>query len=410
MERGLLNKLLLARRAFDLSCENLRSSNDVSLAVGINLLQDAVEAFLLAVAEKVNAGVGASTKFEQYFDSINSKIQPKELPFRSRLIAMNKLRVNSKHYGLIPPKSEADGLVVTVREFFEEVSLSVFGSPLATINLSDLLEEGEKKAFIKEAESSLNRGDFQACLIACRKAVYLEVEVYYDAFPFWKAKTVDIPFLELGVNKVPRYARDPGYLDSHVTNATDFIIYDHQALDFDLIRDGIGSTLFWNIWRLTPEVYRFPESKEWVVKYELDKLRDEGIKDRAEYVLDATINLLITSQQTRMAARVSKGGLFEVTLAHEHVPIYKKATCASEIVTTTPAGITKLPTEFRILSQEGGKEMWHVWLIHGGKFWPGYVSAEEVISSDVGSDLLVQQLRSGLSSKNSAADEERLPE
>ena len=83
MNRSIIHKLLLTRRLYDLARENLNSSNDLSLGIGVNLLQDAVEAFLLAVSEFVNAGITNTTKFDQYFDLINSKITPKELPLIS---------------------------------------------------------------------------------------------------------------------------------------------------------------------------------------------------------------------------------------------------------------------------------------------------------------------------------------
>jgi hypothetical protein len=52
MTKSILHKLLLARRLYDLARENLSSANDLSLAIGVNLLQDSVEAFLLAVRKE----------------------------------------------------------------------------------------------------------------------------------------------------------------------------------------------------------------------------------------------------------------------------------------------------------------------------------------------------------------------
>ncbi len=40
MNRSILHKLLLARRLYELSQENLSSANDLSLGLGVNLLQD----------------------------------------------------------------------------------------------------------------------------------------------------------------------------------------------------------------------------------------------------------------------------------------------------------------------------------------------------------------------------------
>src|SRR5262249_46665998 len=102
MDKSLLNKLLLARRLHGLASESLRSTNELSLSIGTNLLQDSVESFLLAIAQHVNAAVSLRMDFDKYFEVIDEKIKPKSLPFRSRLIALNRLRINSKHYGMSP--------------------------------------------------------------------------------------------------------------------------------------------------------------------------------------------------------------------------------------------------------------------------------------------------------------------
>ena len=150
MNRSTLHKLLLARRLLELARGNLTATNDISLGVGINQLQDSVELFLLAVSEHLNAGVKERTAFDQYFELINQKIAPKELPFRVRLLALNKLRVNSKHHGLAPAKSEVEGLPTTVREFFDETTTQVFNRRFATISLLDLVKNTEAKELLNK--------------------------------------------------------------------------------------------------------------------------------------------------------------------------------------------------------------------------------------------------------------------
>ena len=91
MNQSTLNKLLLSRSLYHLAKENLVSASGVRLSIACNLLQDSVECFLLALSEHVNAGVSQVTAFDKYFELINQKITPRELPFRVRLIALNKL-------------------------------------------------------------------------------------------------------------------------------------------------------------------------------------------------------------------------------------------------------------------------------------------------------------------------------
>ncbi len=378
MNRSVLHKLLLARRLFELARENLSSANDLSLGIGVNLLQDAVEAFLLAVSEHVNAGIQARTQFDQYFDLINDKIKPKELPFRPRLLALNKLRVNSKHFGLAPAKTETEGLLLTVREFLEEVTKSIMGVAFATISLIDLLRDGEAKSFLKEAEATFLNGDYENCLVNCRKAIFVRIETSYDVAPFGDDKPENALGLLLLGRKAPYFARNKEYIDKNVNEPTEYIVLDYNALEMDLMKSGMDSVSYWNVWRLTPEVYRAGQDKDWMVKRDFAKLEKEGIKERAEYVLDTTINLLVSADQRIAATRSPDPRRYYINLRREEVPVYKKADKASEVVMTTPAGLRQLYVNFSVPALNGDSVFWHV--AHFDKdchIW-GYIDNDEI--------------------------------
>lgn len=204
----------------------------------------------------MNAGVTTGTKYDQYFGLINAKISPKELPFRSRLVALNKLRVNSKHYGLTPALSEVQGLVVTVREFLDETTKSILNLSFSTISLIDLLRDGQPKELLKAAEHAFESGDFEGCLVGCRKAVFVRIESDYNAAPFHTDEQPTPLLAAVLGRKVPFFARDKKYLDENVRDATDYIMFDHESVEMELLKSGMDSVSFWNIWRLTPEVYR----------------------------------------------------------------------------------------------------------------------------------------------------------
>lgn len=375
MNPSVMHKLLLARRLFHLGEENLASNNDLSLSIGVNLLQDSVEAFLLAVSEHVNAGIQAKTPFEQYFGLINIKIGPKKLPFRVPLTALNKLRVNSKHFGLAPAKSETERMLVTVREFLDEVTQSVLGLSFASVSLIDLLRDGEAKCFLKEAEVAFANKEYESCLVACRKAVFVTIESEYDVAPFGTLGPDEQPF---GSGRVPHYARNKKYIEERVKDATDYIVLDHDTLELDLMRFGMDNVSFWNVWRLTPSVYRKEAAKEWIIKREFGKLDKNGLKERTEYVLDATISLLLSADQRIAAKRSPKYGRYFIDLRNEQVPVYEKADSNSKVVSTTPKGLKRLFVDFQVPSLNGEGMYWHV--VHVAKnyhIW-GYISNEVV--------------------------------
>jgi hypothetical protein len=184
MELETIRRISLARHLFELGNTALRSSNDLYLFAAVNLLQDAVEAFLIAVADHVGAKIDQHTAFDRYFVSINDRIKPKELPFKARLLRLNLIRVSAKHHGIQPARDECNRVAISVREFFDEVSSSVLGVTFATVSAIDLLDEGEIKQILLEAKAALEAKDLMGSTIGCRKALYLAIEYSYNIVQF----------------------------------------------------------------------------------------------------------------------------------------------------------------------------------------------------------------------------------
>ncbi len=371
-----LHKLLLARSLYHLAKENLDSASGIRLSIGCNLLQDSVESFLLAISEHVNAGVGQRSDFDKYFELINSKIAPSELPFRSRLLALNKLRVNSKHYGLQPSKSELAPLLTTVSEFFDEVTKSNFGKAFATLSLVDSLQDGEAKELLREAELAFDSRGFEKCLTLCRQSLYVTFEWPYDAQMF---NTNNPPGgLAAMASQVPYFARNRTYIDKNVETPTDFVMYDHNNLDMQLLKRGIDSVAYWNVWRLTPEVYRSDPEGPWIVKNDFRKFEAEGINDRAEYVLLTTTEILLTVDRDRSQTRSPDYRRYFLELKRDEVPVYSKASKSSAVKQTTPPGIRKLYCDYNIVGLDEAGVFWHVAHWEDDARVDGFVHEDEV--------------------------------
>ncbi|MGA8593162.1 MAG: hypothetical protein WB676_00315 [Bryobacteraceae bacterium] len=359
MTQTTVTKLLLARSLYHLAKENAASASGVRLSIACNLLQDSVESFLLALSEHVNADVDQRTNFDKYFEYINQKITPQELPFKARLIALNKLRVNSNHYGLEPSKAELEPLLTTVWEFFDEVTRSRFGKAFATISLIDLLRDNEAKDLLRKAENAFHIDDYQSCLTLCRQVLFVTFETRYDARVF-----LDAPNLGnvggLLSSGVPHYARNKEYLEKHISQPTDFIILDHDDLEMELMKNGVDSTAFWNLWRLTPEVYRVSRDGSWIVKEEFYKFDPEGLRERAEYVLVTSTGILLTIDQKRVQRLSPQYQLYHLVLRRECVPVYSKASKNSLIAQTTPTGCLKMTCDYRVTGLDDSATYCHV--------------------------------------------------
>ncbi|MCX5806646.1 MAG: hypothetical protein NT010_11365 [Proteobacteria bacterium] len=381
MERSTINKILSSKYLYTLATENLRTEQGIKLSVGVNLLQDAVELFLLSVAEYLSADIPINTIFDKYFDLINKKIEPKELPFRSRLNSLNKLRVNSKHYGIQPAQEEVKQISVVVGEFFEEVSLSVFGNRFATFSLIDLLRDGEAKELLKQAENYFNEKNYSECLICSSKALYLEIEKDYDISKF-KDKSISKGNwgLMLYGPKAPFWAKNPEYIEEKVNNHCDYIVFDHSTLEMDLIKSGVDTNTFWNVWRLTPPVFRFDKDGDWIVKYKFKCFDEDGINNRAEYVLSSAIEIILSIHQKKSQIKSPEDRLYNIDLGRPNIPVYSKASKNSSIVRNIPEGLTKLETDYRITGLDSNDIFWHVnyYKIDDAIFFSGFIHNDDI--------------------------------
>ena len=148
-------------------------------------------------------------------------------------------------------------------------------------------------------------------------------------------------------------------------------------MDQDLLKQGVDTTAFWNIWRLTPEVYRTTD-KQWVVKHDFDKLDEDLLADKADYVFSTTIDIMLAIHTAKKAERLQDRAKHHVTLVRENVPVYKKASTKSELFGTTPLGMTHIDTDFRVTGLEGDGPYWHVFHLEKDLWLLGYIHNGDV--------------------------------
>lgn len=371
-----IRQVCLARHLYELGISSLRSSNDLHLFAAMNLLQDAVEAFLIAVGEHVGVTIDQNTKFDKYFSQIDDKIKPKELPFKLKLVRLNRIRVDSKHYGIQPSRDECDRLAVSVREFFDEASNSLLGVSFSTVSALDLLDEGEVKQTLVEAKLALEDGHLVTCSINCRKALYLEIEQHYDVAEFKDGKPQN-PLA--GYTLAPFYAQSKEYIEKRVLDPTDFIVRDHSRIDQELLTQGVGTTDFWNIWRLTPEVYKTKDNV-WIVKHDFDKLDPLLLADKADYIFSTTIDVVLAIHTNRKRMRSSEYGRYYLDLIQPNVPVFEKADVGSKVIGYTPPETLRLDTDFHVLGLKGDGTYWHVLHLERKFYLYGYIHGDNVKS------------------------------
>ena len=379
-----VRRISLARYLYELGMSNLRTGNDLHLFAGVNLLQDAVEAFLVAVGEHVGAAIEPRTDFDKYFVKIDERRVPARLPFRLQLSRLNRIRVDSKHHGIQPAREECERLALSVREFFEEVTSDVFGAAFPTVSALDLLVEGEVKAALTEAKRALEQKDYRTVAIACRKVIYLEVEQQYSIYKFRPGAPSGLLSDFLMPVMAPIYARSLEYIDTHVNDPTDYIVLDDGRVTQELLSKGIEPEDFWNIWRLTPPIFRHPESREWVVREEFKKLDPDALVNEVEYLFGAAINVALGYQASRQRIRLSGFDRYTAALRREEVCVYQKADRRSREVGRIPKGQKAVSADYWVRGLTDDDFYWHVKVVTDDIYLVGFIHNDDVdVSQEV---------------------------
>lgn len=374
MQLEIIRRIALARHLFELAEGSLRSKNDLHLFSAVNLAQNAVEIFLVALADKFQVAADQNTKFDRYFVLIDEKIAPRELPFKAAMLRLNRIRVDSKHYGIQPARGECQRLLASAREFLNEASQANLGASFSTISAIDLLETGDCKELLALAKQELEAADYGSCIISCRKALYVEIECRYDISAYKDEKPRG---LLAGITSAPYYARSMKYVAEKVRDPTDYIVLDHSALDSDLLISGVDPTDFWNVWRLTPEVFR-NKSGKWYIKREFGKLEGADIREISEYVFNTTLDIVIARETNRRATRWKQPGNFYVELKKPGVVIHEKADRASPVTATLPPDIKRLDTDYTVEGLNDDGVYWHISHLGVGGFYFGYIHNDDV--------------------------------
>ena len=358
LQESTINQLVTSRHLYYMAKHEIESEQTIRLFSGVNLLHDSIEASLYAFA--VRTGTKTRPDIMQTYDDISTALSPKSLPFRSKIVELNRIRVDSKHYGIRPDRKVVAGLLVAMTEFLKESVETVFGVNFLTVSLLDLLEDGDHKERLSAAQIAFDNQEYLSCLIGCRKVIYLLFERYYDISSFRiLPSTGFFGALSFAFSKSPYYAKNPQWIDENVKDPFEFIQVDHDRLDKELLKIGIAPDLYWNIWRGTPAVYKYIGTTNWLVKRELD-VEAVATEEHAAYILEQTIEISLQVEESRRRIRSVRRGSFYVHLARDRVNVYKKADRTSTITAITKEGLREITVTEETVGLNDGERYWKV--------------------------------------------------
>lgn len=152
----IIKRLSIAKHIYNNGVEQSHLPESIAFS-SILSFHDAVEFFLKLAAEKNNVK-SDSLGFIEYWDKIPS------LNLKESMKTLNRIRVNLKHRGILPPIAEVDRCRVYVTDFFNHNSMVQFEVDFSKISLSAMINNSDTMDYISKAEDFLQKGLFKECV------------------------------------------------------------------------------------------------------------------------------------------------------------------------------------------------------------------------------------------------------
>ena len=167
----MINQLLLSKRLYIIGSNYVDAPDPISAGLAISLFQDSIEILCWSVLKNLDAPVKENTPFTSFFDLVEKapkNNESKKLPFKAKILELNKARVNFKHYGNLPDISEAKKFKGYAEEFLRVSFNDFFDADFDSISLSQLIPFDDVRTSIESAQELLKQNKVQdaSCEIA----------------------------------------------------------------------------------------------------------------------------------------------------------------------------------------------------------------------------------------------------
>lgn len=179
----MIDQLLLSKRFFQQGESFCEADEPISTGIAISFFQDAVELLLWLIVKEFSIDVKETEAFTSMLDKVEKHLdtQGKKLPYRAKILELNKARVNFKHYGNLPASSEAAKFRGYTESYLRTAFDICFQKDFDDISMADLIRPDIIRQFVKEAEKHFANQDYQKCVDEIAKAkslLFTSIKIY----------------------------------------------------------------------------------------------------------------------------------------------------------------------------------------------------------------------------------------
>lgn len=149
----LLKRLTYIKQLFKIGIRQSKQHESIS-TFSILAFHDSIEMFLKLLAEHKNIK-SDKLSFIEYWNKIP------DLTLRESMRNLNARRVNIKHKGLLPAKSEIEISRVNTQDFFNQNTISQFGIHFEELSLIELVTFSKVKRYLNKSVLALETEKFE---------------------------------------------------------------------------------------------------------------------------------------------------------------------------------------------------------------------------------------------------------
>lgn len=276
-----INRLAIIKQLYKIGLKQSEAFEPVS-SFSILSLHDSVEMFLKLASENKNIP-SSKLSFMEYWEKIP------DLTLKESLKNLNERRVNIKHKGLLPSKSDIEISRINTTDFFEQNTIIQFGIEFKNISLLTLLNYLPVKTSLENAQNALDAGDFQLSIQNSAIAFSELLDEYqedkqhhqYDSpFKFAESFSFLSSFnMDLKDRKMSEFVDKVG---KSIENISDAI----KILSF-----GIDYKQYIKFQILTPRITKTMGGKRVLEVYRKKKWSSDNCQYCIDFVLESAMNL-----------------------------------------------------------------------------------------------------------------------
>ncbi|WP_282113408.1 hypothetical protein [Maribacter stanieri] len=284
----IVKRLSLIKYLYQIGIEQSRQSETIA-SFSILSFHDSIEMFLKLLAEHKNIR-SDKLNFLDYWTKVPS------LTLKESMRNLNSRRVNIKHKGLLPSKSDIEISRVNATDFFEQNTLPEFGIDFKEISLLDLIQYEEVKKNLEIASESLENNNIEKCIehsaLAFDDLIHnyeKSKESYFGNSPFYFGK--DLTFLSsfhIGIGNEFE-GRTGRKLDDFIDRVKESLEGIQSAVK--ILSFGIDYKKFSKFKLLTPNVVRFIGGNRSAEIYGEKKWTKENCQFCIDFVIESSLKL-----------------------------------------------------------------------------------------------------------------------